>query len=154
MTDKLAILSILLTCALFAACGESLQTSHAREYISAPGTEGLDLPFSAAVKTGNTIYISGNVGNIPGSLELAPGGIEAETRQTLENIKATLAAAGATMDDIVKCSVFMADMTEWPAMNDVYRQFFTRPPARSALGANGLALGAKVEIECLAVVGD
>lgn len=154
MTDKLAILIILLNCALLAACGESPQTGQAREYISAPGTEGLDLPFSAAVKTGNTIYISGNVGNIPGSLELVPGGIEAETRQTLENIKATLAAAGATMDDIVKCSVFMADMTEWPAMNEIYRQFFTRPPARSALGANGLALGAKVEIECLAVVDD
>ncbi len=82
---------------------------------------------------------------------LASGGIEAETRQTLENIKAVLAKNDATMDDIVKCTVMMADMREWPAMNVVYATYFPHhKPARSAFGAAGLALGARVEIECSA----
>jgi len=122
------------------------------EHYSSPGTENLDLPFSAAVRVGNTLYLSGNLGNIPGKLELIPGGIQAETRQTMENIKATLELAGSSMDQLVKCSVFMADISEWGEMNEVYRTFFTVPPARSAFGANGLALGARVEIDCIAVV--
>ena len=71
----------------------------------------------------------------------------------MENIKSVLELAGSSMDKIVKCSVFIADMAEWGAMNEVYRTYFTVPPARSALGASGLALGARVEIECIAVVG-
>ena len=122
------------------------------EFITAPGTEDMNLPFSPAVRVGNTLYLSGNLGNIPGTLELAEGGIKGETRQTMENIKSVLELAGSSMDKIVKCSVFIADMTEWGAMNEVYRTYFTVPPARSALGASGLALGAKVEIECIAVV--
>ena len=83
---------------------------------------------------------------------MVSGGIAAETRQTLENIKQTLTAVGSSMDRVVKCTVFMADMKEWDAMNAVYRTYFTAPnfPARSAFGANGLALNAKVEIECIA----
>jgi len=83
---------------------------------------------------------------------VVPGGIEAETKQALENIKGTLAAIGLSMDRVVKCTVFMADMKEWDAMNVIYRTYFTAPnyPARSAFGANGLALNAKVEIECMA----
>ena len=82
---------------------------------------------------------------------LIAGGIEAEARQTLENIKAVLAKSGATMDDIVKCTVMMADMREWAAMNAVYATYFpTHKPARSSFGTSGLALGARVEIECLA----
>jgi reactive intermediate/imine deaminase len=122
------------------------------EYLNAPGTEGLDLPFSAAVRVDNTLYISGNIGNIPGKLELVPGGIQAETRQTMENIKAALENFGSSMDRVVKCTVFLADMNEWAAMNEVYRTYFTNPPARSALGASGLALNGRVEIECIAVV--
>jgi len=123
------------------------------EYISAPGTESLNLPFAGAARVGNTLYLSGNLGNLPGKLELAAGGIEAETRQTLENIKATLEVAGSSMDQMVRCTVFMADMTEWGAMNEVYRSYFKTPPARSAFGADGLALNARVEIECIAIVG-
>jgi 2-iminobutanoate/2-iminopropanoate deaminase len=112
-------------------------------------------PFSPAVRVGNLIYLSGQIGTGGADANgnaLAPGGIEAETRQTLENIRTTLAAVGSSMDKVIKCTVMMADMKEWDRMNAVYRTFFKpgRLPARSALGANGLALNARVEIECIA----
>jgi 2-iminobutanoate/2-iminopropanoate deaminase len=140
---------------LVAACAPPAAENGAPqvEYLNAPGTEGLGLPFSAAVRVDNTLYLSGNLGNIPGTLDLAPGGIKAETRQTMENIKQALEHFGSSMDRVVKCTVFLADMAEWEAMNEVYRTYFDNPPARSALGANGLALNGRVEIECLAVVG-
>jgi len=122
------------------------------EYLLMPGMEDLDLPFSSAVRVDNTLYLSGNLGNVPGTLELAEGGIQGETRQTMENIKSVLEQFGSSMQDVVKCTVFLADMAEWGAMNEVYRTYFENPPARSALGASGLALGARVEIECIAVL--
>jgi reactive intermediate/imine deaminase len=122
------------------------------EYLNAPGTEGLNLPFSTAVRVDHTLYLSGAIGNLPGTLDLAPGGIQGETRQTMENIKQALEQFGSSMDRVVKCTVFLADMNEWAAMNEVYRTYFTNPPARSALGASGLALNGRVEIECIAVV--
>lgn len=110
-------------------------------------------PFSEAVRVGNMLYLSGMVGNIPGTLRLAEGGIGGETRQALENIKATLEKHGSSLDEVVKCTVFLADIAEWGAMNEVYRTYFpTDPPARSALGTSGLALGARVEIECFAAM--
>jgi len=111
------------------------------------------LPFSDAVRVGNMLYLSGKLGNIPGTMQLAEGGIAGETRQTLENIKASLEKHGSSLDEVVKCTVFLADIAEWGAMNEVYVTYFpTNPPARSALGASGLALGARVEIECLAAM--
>jgi 2-iminobutanoate/2-iminopropanoate deaminase len=111
-----------------------------------------DLPFSPLVRAGPMLYLSGQIGTTSMTPPtLIAGGIEAETRQTLENIKAVLAKNGATMDDIVKCTVMMADMREWAAMNPVYASFFPKDkPARSSFGTSGLALGARVEIECLA----
>jgi len=138
--------------ALSSACQHEDEASPDVEFITAPGTDDMELPFSPAVRVGNMLYLSGNLGNIPGTFELAAGGIKAETRQTMENIQSVLALAGSSMDRIVKCSVFLADMSEWGAMNEVYRAYFTVPPARSAFGANGLALGARVEIDCIAVV--
>lgn len=123
------------------------------EYLQAPGTEGMNLPFSSAVRVGDMLYLSGAIGIEPGTGQLAEGGIEAETRQTLENISDAVERFGSSMDRVVKCTVFLADMGEWGAMNEVYRTFFPNPPARSALGVNGLALGSRVEIECLAVIG-
>ena len=129
---------------------------------SPPGIEFLNsgkivpatLPFSEAVRVGDTLYLSGQVGIKPGTLELAPGGIQAEARQTLENIKTTLEAHGYSMRDVVKCTVMLADIAEWATFNEVYKTYFSPPyPARSALGANGLAIGARVEVECLAVTG-
>ena len=110
-----------------------------------------NLPFSEAVRVGNMLYLSGQIGVVPGSLKLIPGGIKEEARQAMENIKATLEAHGYAMRDVVKCTVMLADISEWGTFNEVYKTFFSgRYPARSALGANGLALGARVEVECMA----
>ena len=113
-----------------------------------------NLPFSAAVRVGDTLYLSGQIGNLPGSKELAPGGIGPETRQTMENIKMVVEKYGSSMERVFKCTIFLADMAEWDAMNEVYVTYFAddKLPARSALGVNGLALGARVEIECIALI--
>jgi 2-iminobutanoate/2-iminopropanoate deaminase len=111
-------------------------------------------PFSSAVRAGDFVFLSGQIGSevVDGAPKLVAGGIEPETRQTLENIKAILAKAGSSLDKVVKCSVMIADMAEWPKMNTVYATYFPgSKPARSAWGANGLALGARVEIECIAL---
>ena len=144
--------SALLLLALF-GCEADNQHETEVSYLQMPGMEDLNLPFSSAVRAGDTLYLSGNIGNIPGTLDLADGGISGETRQTMENISAVLQQFGSSMDEVVKCTVFMADMNEWGEMNEVYRTYFKNPPARSALGASGLAIGARVEIECIAVTG-
>lgn len=111
-------------------------------------------PFSEAVRVDGMLYLSGQVGVAPGTGKLVPGGIKEESRQTMENIRTTLEAHGGSMRDVVKCTVMLADISEWATFNEVYRTFFTdRYPARSALGANGLALGARVEVECIAAAG-
>ena len=111
------------------------------------------LPFSEAVRAGNTLYLSGQIGIVPGSMKLAPGGIKEEARQALENIKTSLEAHGYSMSNVVQCTVMLADIAEWGAFNEVYKSFFSKPyPARSAFGASGLAFGARVEVECIAAV--
>jgi reactive intermediate/imine deaminase len=113
-------------------------------------TSGPARPFSPAVKANGFIFLSGQVGT-DSTGRLVSGGIQAETRQTMTNIREVLARSGSSMDKVVKCTVFILDMAEWPAMNEVYITFFKGPPpARSAAGASGLALGARVEIECMA----
>ena len=109
-------------------------------------------PFSPAVRVGSTLYLAGQLGT-DSTGALVKGGIEAETRQTLRNIANVLDKTGSSMDRVVKCTAFLADMKEWPAMNTVYATFFpVHKPARSAFGATGLALNARVEIECIAIV--
>lgn len=109
-------------------------------------------PFSRAVRAGDLLFLAGQIGTDSAG-RLVSGGIEAETRQTMENIRAVLARHGLGFDRVAKCTVFLADMGEWGRMNSVYTHYFPGPkPARSALGTNGLALGARVEIECIAVV--
>jgi len=126
--------------------------SPAVEWLRAPGTEDLELPFSPAVRVGNTLYLSGALGIVPGTRNLAEGGILGETQQVLENISATLEDFGSSMDNVVKCTVFLADIREWAAMNEIYTTFFPNKPARSAVGISGLGLSARVEIECIAVI--
>lgn len=110
-------------------------------------------PFSPAVRVGDLIFLSGQIGtDAAANGAVVAGGIEAETRQTLTNIKQVLDTIGSGMDKVVKCTVMMADMREWDRMNAVYREFFSpgRLPSRSAFGTSGLALNARVEIECIA----
>jgi len=147
-------LAVLTAVGVLACAGEAPRPHAAArpavDYLPMPG--GASLPFSGAARVGSTLYLSGQIGN-DSTLHLVPGGIGPETRQTLENIRALLGRSGATLDDVVRCTVMMADMKEWGAMNQVYAGFFPRHrPARSAFGATGLALGARVEIECIAVV--
>jgi len=123
------------------------------EHYSGGDTEGMNLPFSDAVRVGSMLYLSGKIGNLPGTPQLAEGGIAGETRQAMENIKASLERQGSDLNEVVKCTVFLADISEWEAMNEVYKKYFpVNPPARSALGVSGLALGARVEIECMAAI--
>ncbi len=109
-------------------------------------------PFTPAVQSGDLIFLAGQIGTgADAQGGVVPGGIQAETRQTMENIKDVLEKSGSDMDHVVKCTVFMADMKEWDAMNEVYATYFpNHKPARSAFGATGLALNARVEIECIA----
>ena len=122
------------------------------EYLNSGKVFPTDIPLSEAVRVGDTLYLSGQVGIVPGTMNLAPGGLEAETRQTMENIKTSLEAHGYAMSDLVKCLVMLADISQWATFNEVYKTYFDEYyPARSAFGANGLAIGAQVEIECTAV---
>ena len=110
------------------------------------------LPFSESVRAGDLLFLSGQVGLAPGSRSLVPGGVEAEAHQAMDNIGEVLRKNGLRYRDLVKCTVFLADMADWGAFNRVYVTYFVPGhfPARSALGANGLALGARTEVECIA----
>src|SRR5437763_268008 len=109
------------------------------------------LPFSEAVEVGDLLFLAGQIGTDANG-KLAEGGIGAETRHALANVAAVLQRHGGALDRIVKVTVMLADMQEWPAMNEEYRKFFGKNlPARSAFGCNGLAMNARVEIECIAL---
>ena len=142
---------MLILAALFAASAPALAGEKV-EYLNSGKVVPANLPFAEAVRAGDTLYLSGQVGIRPGTMQLVPGGIREEARQALTNIRTSLEAHGYSLADVVKCTVMLADIGEWAAFNEVYRTFFSAPyPARSALGANGLALGARVEVECIAV---
>ena len=114
-----------------------------------------DRPFSVGVRVGDVLLLSGTLGTEPGTPTLVGGGIEAETDQALKNIRRLLEANGTSMDRVVKCTVMLADIADYGAMNAVYVKHFPGPkPARSTFAASGLALGARVEIECWAAVSD
>ena len=145
-------LIIFLTVLLLVSCEIGVDASRNVAWLNAPGTEDMDLPFSSAVRVDDLLYLSGSIGLVPGTRNLAEGGIQGETRQTLENIAQTLENFGSSLDNVVKCTVFLADISEWGAMNEIYSTFFSNKPARSALGVSGLAFGVRVEIECIAVI--
>ncbi|MGZ5473146.1 MAG: Rid family detoxifying hydrolase [Thermoanaerobaculia bacterium] len=122
-------------------------------YQTLPERAALNLPYSDAVRSGNLLFLSGTVGANPATRQLVEGGVVAETRQALENVKSNLEAHGSSMDRVVKCSVFLADIADFEKMNGVYREFFpANKPARTTIGVAALPLGARVEIECVAAV--
>jgi reactive intermediate/imine deaminase len=147
---------IALATGIFAMTASSADAAPARpavQHYGKPLLNAQPLPFSEAVRVGDIVYLSGQLGRGPdGKL---PEGIEAQTRQTLDNIGATLKLAGVRYEDAFHCTVMLSDMANWPAMNKVYVTYFPagKMPARSAFGTNGLALGALVEIECQAYAG-
>jgi reactive intermediate/imine deaminase len=134
----------------FAACAQGNRVEY---FPPVPPPQNPGLPFAVAVRVGDMLYLAGMVGD-DDSGALVPGGIEAETRQALENIRDELELRGSSLDRVVRCLVMMADIGERQRTNEVYLTFFPRNrPARSAMGVNGLVLGARVEIECMALVG-
>jgi 2-iminobutanoate/2-iminopropanoate deaminase len=131
-------------------CTRSVQSAPSPEFLTPYGAPRN--PFSPAVRVGNWIFLAGQIGTDTAG-KLVPGGIQAEARQALNNIKDVLEKSGSSLDRVVKCTVFMADMKEWPAMNEIYATYFRNHfPARSAFGSTGLALNARMEIECIAAV--
>ena len=143
-----------LSAAIFILVGSvSVLADDQVSYLVSPETKKLNLPFSDAVRVNNMIFMSGQLGVEPGSFKLVEGGIENETRQIFKNMKGVLESNESSLSNIVKCTVMMGDIGEWPKFNQVYVTYFPDDkPARSSFGANGLALGASVEMECWAVV--
>ena len=136
--------------AIMASDASVLADRPAVEHIGKPMLGEQRLPFSSAVRVGDLLFLSGQIGNTPdGKL---PAGIEAQARQAMENIGAVLKGQGLGFGDLVKCTVMLDDMAHWPAFNKVYVTYFPdgKYPARSAFGADGLALGALLEVECIA----
>ena len=123
------------------------------EYLARSTLAGRPLPFSSAVRIGDILYLSGQMGfRDDGTLA---DGMEGQARQALENVRAVLDSAGLGFRDVFHCTVMLADMAQWADFNTVYLQYFRDPlPTRSAFGANGLALGGLVELECQAYAGE
>ncbi len=138
---------------LMMSSGADAQTRPAVEHLGKPSLNGQPLPFSDAVRVGDVLYLSGQLG--VGTDGKLPDGIEAQTKQALENVGAILKRAGLGYTDVFHCTVMLKDMADWPAMNKVYVTYFPegKRPARSAFGASGLALGALIELECQAYAG-
>ena len=109
-------------------------------------------PYNQAVKSGHLLYTSGQLPIDPATGDMVKGGIREQTIQVLENLKAVTEAAGTTLGDVIKTTVFLVDMAEFSQMNEVYVTFFPNKPARSAVGNVRLGLDARLEIECMAVI--
>jgi reactive intermediate/imine deaminase len=121
-----------------------------KQIISTPNAPAAIGTYSQAVRVGNTIWLSGQVALDPRTKELVAGGIEAEVRQVFENLKAVVAAAGASFDDVVKATVFLIDLSHFALVNKVMAEYFREPyPARAAVGVSALPRGALVEVECI-----
>ena len=146
---KIKIFSVLI---LFCSC--SSLTHDNVEYFVSKTSEELNFPFSDASIVGNIIYVSGQVGSKPGTREIVEGGIGAETTQTLNNINMVLNDLGSNSDKIFKCLCMLEDINDYTEMNNAYTTFFNgrdNLPSRSTFAGSGLALGAKIEIECWAI---
>lgn len=125
-----------------------------KQVIVVPGGPKAIGPYSVATKAGSFVFAAGQVGLDPATGELVPGGVEAETRQALDNLRQVLAAAGASLEQVVKTTVFLRDMADFARMNTVYAEFFAREfPARSTVQVAALPRAAAVEIEAIAFTG-
>ena len=145
---RIKILSILI---FFSSC--SYEIHNDVEYFVSETSKELNFPFSDAAIVGNIIYVSGQIGSKPGTREVVEGGISAETTQTLNNIKMVLNELGSNSDKIFKCLCMLEDINDYNEMNKAYTTFFNSRndlPSRSTFAGSGLALGAKIEIECWA----
>ena len=126
---------------------------HKKQVISTDKAPKAIGPYSAAVSTGCLVFTAGQLGIDPQTGKLVEGGVQAQTRQALNNLKAILEAAGSSLDKVVKTTVFLKDIDEFSLMNEVYGTFFTAEfPARSAFQVGALPLGASVEIEAVALL--
>jgi reactive intermediate/imine deaminase len=129
----------------------SQSNAGAPAYNTLPERRELNLPYSDSVRAGNLLFLAGTIGAPPSSREPVAGGVVPETRQALENIKANLEAHGSSLERVVRCTVYLADMADFDKMNGVYREYFpVNKPARSTIGVAALPMGARVEIECVA----
>ncbi len=121
---------------------EKIHTSNAPEAIG---------PYSQAIKVGNIIFTSGQIALTPNG-EFLDDDIKIQTKQVCENLKAVLNAAGADIENVIKTTIFLADINDFSAVNEIYREYFSHKPARSTVAVKELPKGAKVEIECIAVM--
>ena len=144
MKNLLFILTLILPMLLFS---QKIQRINSNEHLEK------NRPFSQATIVNNVVYLSGQIGTLPNG-KLISGGIKEETRQTLRNIQSLLESMGLKMDDVFKCTCMLNDIKDWPEMSEIYTTFFKKGklPARSAFAGSGLAAGAKLEIECMALM--
>jgi 2-iminobutanoate/2-iminopropanoate deaminase len=160
---RLSILFILLSCG-FISCKQSSSEIETNTHEATFYEENVspiyhashepkkqNTPFSDVVQVGHTFYLSGQIGMDHTTRELVMGGIETETKQTLENVKAVLAQHNLTMKDVVKVMVVLDDIEDFAAFNSIYTTYFTQNPARTTFAAEALARGAKIEIEVMAI---
>lgn len=131
------------------ACSPSSHKTRIARFNDGPFA-GMGFPYSESARAGNLLFLAGQIGEDAHG-KLVPGGIQPETEQMMSNIEGALARRGLGMEHVVRCTVFLADIAEWGAFNEVYKEHFSQPyPARSAVGASGLASNARVEMECIA----
>lgn len=135
------------------ATGGPAKPANDPQYHVLPERQSLGLPYSDAVQAGNLLFLAGTIGAAPSTRRIVDGGVVSETRQALENIKQNLEIHGSSLEHVVKCTVFLADIGEFESMNGVYREYFpANKPARTTVAVKDLPLGARIEIECIAVV--
>src|SRR5262245_26779846 len=148
---RFSLVALLAVAAIVAPSGSAAAQGGNKQVFNPPNARSGGV-LSSAVRVGDVVFLAGQLGTKPGGGGLADGGIEGQTRQALENIKASAALAGVTMADVAKCTVFLTDVANFQAMNGVYREFFpTEPPARTTVAVAGLVVsGALIEIECMA----
>lgn len=137
--------------ALLSSCTKTSDADNSIIFHKTHEPKKMNAPFSDAVQVGNMFFLSGQVGMDHSTRRLVSGGIENETKQTLENIKAVLKQHDMDMEDVVKSTVILADINDFKVFNEVYKTYFPQKPARTTFAAKGLAVGAKIEIECIAV---